>query len=446
MFCWQPVKQMHKIYLQEYGEPKNIEKLAEECKLTAQSLRSLLTKAGDRISSALKPASGPFVFGSGTVRAAGIAGTIRLSAQIELEIVPKFLGFSENDVRWKDDFYLLTTLSKHGKLLEGDNIHAGSAFKSSLYDIAGRMLADDFVRLRRNLQRKYRRRQFEDYSIEGEIRFDDSFTRQPNGVPQENVTFDKTNEYNATILAAMKYVQPRITDPRVQRILKDSIETLRPQYEVQLGRPRLNLPGRDLRWKNAYDLAYDIIHGMGAAFTSGTVLSPGFIADTWRIWEWLLTTAVRIGEPALSVAGQKTFPFGTAINQVSGINQQLSVYPDIAVADETGDVRYLVDAKYKRLPTNSGDKSGRKAADRSDIYEALAFCHAAKCNVIFLAYPCEPVPGGDFQVSLVRIYHIGSNTVYAIQVPVGGLTVSGGIRNFSDMLTGGIHNILGSPV
>ena len=428
---------MYRVILREYGTPENIDALAESCHIPPQTMRTLLRRANVRIMKPLSLTSAPFIMDSDTIRAANIAGTIRLSAQIELEIVPKYLGFNEADAHWKEDFYLLSTLSKHGRLLEGDNIHTVSAFRSTLYDIAGRALAENFVPLRRQLLRKYRRDQFEDYSIEGEIRFEDAFVRSPDGIPQEKVTFDKKNEYNATILAAMRHVQPHITDVKVQRILQESITLLQPQNPVRMDRPRLALPARDLRWKSEYDLAYDIIHGMGAIFTDGNILSPGFIVSTWQIWEWLLTTAIRIGEANLKVVRQKPFPFGTAQNHDPAA-QQLYVYPDVcAMLPDTDEVVYLADAKYKLLPPNDNRDS-----NRADLYEAFAFCQSSGCRYLCLAYPSDTIPGEAPSVNLAATYRIEGNTIFAIQVPVQGLSAPGGLRSFSNMLSAGINEIL----
>lgn len=428
---------MHKIVFQEYGLPININIIADNCHTTPQNLRSLLIKANARIMKALSMNSAPFVMDSDTVRAVNVAGAIRLSAQIELEIIPKYLGFSDQDVNWKEDFYLLATLSKHGRLLEGDNIRTISAFRSTLFDIAGRALAENFVPLRRHLLRKYRRDKFEEFSIEGEIIFEDAFLRQPDGIPQEKVTFDIQNEYNSTILAAMIHVQPHITDVKVQRILQEAITILKPQKPVHLDRPRLELPARDIRWKSEYDLAYDIIHGMGAIFTDGNILSPGFIVSTWQIWEWLLTTAIRVGEVTLNVVGQKPFPLGTVQNHDPINQQQVNVYPDVsAIQPDTGEVIYLVDAKYKLLSYKN------RESNRADLYEAFAFCQSSKCQYLFLAYPGDTVQGEDGSINVSATYQIEDNTIIAIQVPVQGLSAPGGLRYFSNMLTTGIHNIL----
>lgn len=99
---------MHRIILQEYGTQINIEEIADNCNITAQSMRALLRKANSRIMTALSLRTNPLIMDSDTVRAVNIAGAIRLSAQIELEIMPKYLGFSENDTHWKEDFYLLS--------------------------------------------------------------------------------------------------------------------------------------------------------------------------------------------------------------------------------------------------------------------------------------------------------------------------------------------------
>ncbi len=427
---------MYKIVLHEYGPAENIDVLANRCRIAPQNMRILLRKANARIMKALSLTAAPLIMGPDTVRAANVAGSIRLSVQVELEIVPKYLGFAESDVHWKEDFYLLSTLSKYGRLLEGDNIHTVSAFRSTLYDIVGRALAENFIPLRRQLLRKYRRNQFDGYSIEGEIRFEDAFVLQPDGIPQENVTFDKKNEYNATILAAMRYVQPHITDVKVQRILQESITVLQPQDPVRLDRPRLELPARELRWKGEYDLAYDIIHGMGAIFTDGSILSPGFIVSTWQIWEWLLTTAIRIGETDLDSVGQKPFPFGTV--QEHAATQRLFVYPDVStIQPDTGEVVYLVDAKYKHLSLN-----GSRDVNRADLYEALAFCQSSGCRYLFLAYPSESGLDAEAPINLAATYQIDGNTVFAIQVPVRGLSTPGGLRSFSCTLVSGINEIL----
>ncbi|KEF39703.1 McrBC 5-methylcytosine restriction system component [Schinkia azotoformans MEV2011] len=429
---------MHRIILQEYGTQINIEEIADNCNITAQSMRALLRKANSRIMTALSLRTNPLIMDSDTVRAVNIAGAIRLSAQIELEIMPKYLGFSENDTHWKEDFYLLSTLSKHGRLLEGDNIHTVTAYRSSLYDIAGRALAENFVPLRRNMLRKYRRDLFEDYSIEGEIRFEDAFVKHPDGIPQEKVTFDKKNEYNATILAAMQYVQPHVTDIKVQRILQESITILQPQNSIQMDRPRLALPARDLRWKSEYDLAYDIIHGMGVVFTDGNILSPGFVVSTWQIWEWLITNSVRIGESDLKVFSQKAFRFGTVQNNHLAPQQHLYVYPDVcATQPDTGEIVYLVDAKYKLLSANNSGE-----ANRADLYEALAFCQSTRCRYLFLAYPIEYTQGDELRVNLAATYQLEGNTIFAIQIPVQGLATPGGLHRFSNMLTSGIKDIL----
>lgn len=428
---------MYKIVLYEYGTAESIDALADSCRIAPQSMRLLLRKANARIMRALSLTAAPFIMDSNTVRAANVAGSIRLSAQVELEIVPKYLGFAEEDAHWKEDFYLLSILSKHGRLLEGDNIHTVSAFRSTLYDIAGRALAENFVPLRRHLLRKYRRDQFNDYSIEGEIRFEDAFIWQPDGIPQENVTFDKRNEYNATILAAMRHVQPHITDVNVQRILQESITVLQPQNPVRLDRPRLELPARELRWKSEYDLAYDIIHGMGTIFTDGNILSPGFIVSTWQIWEWLLTTAIRIGETNLNIVGQKPYLLGT-VQDHTPATQQLFVYPDVsAIQPNTGEVVYLVDAKYKLLSL-----TGYRNVNRADLYEALAFCQSSGCRYLFLAYPSESASDAEARVNLAATYRIVGNTVFALKVPVQGLSIPGGLRSFSNTLISGINEIL----
>ena len=168
-------------------------------------------KANRRISANLKTKRDPLQIYDGRLRALGIAGVIQLTRNVELEIVPKFLG-NDAGTEWKATLYMLSTLSKHGSILTAERITASTSYLNSLYEIAGRILAQEYLKCRRKPLRQYRKERFWDYAIDDEIELSVLFERHTDGIEQSRMRFDRLNAYNATIREAMKIVQPFTTD------------------------------------------------------------------------------------------------------------------------------------------------------------------------------------------------------------------------------------------
>ena len=82
-------------------------------------------KANRRISANLKIKRDTLQIYDGRLRAIGIAGVIQLTRNVELEIIPKFLG-NNVGADWKATLYLLSTLSKHGSILTAERITAST--------------------------------------------------------------------------------------------------------------------------------------------------------------------------------------------------------------------------------------------------------------------------------------------------------------------------------
>ena len=128
-----------KISLVEYGSGIKLDNLFVE-NVTIQNLKVLLDRANIVIQRSLKTNKRVLEISDGKLRALGIAGAIRLSKEIEIEIVPKMLNDSQNG-DWKESLFLLAALSKYGNIITTEHIHSSTAYKDSLYDIAGRILA-----------------------------------------------------------------------------------------------------------------------------------------------------------------------------------------------------------------------------------------------------------------------------------------------------------------
>lgn len=389
--------------------------------------------ANARISANLNIKRNVLSISEGNIKAQGVAGVIRLSSDIELEIMPKFL--SENSgTEWRTTLYLLSALSRNGKVLIDERIKSSSSYTNFLYDMAGRMLAEEYEKNKRKPIREYHKDYFFDYSIEGEIDFESYLEKNPNGIGQSVVKFDKKNIYNATICAAMKHVLPYVSDIKTRNVLKNAIVSFGGQdYKNGL---KNKIPARNKEWERIYSLSYDIMQGLGSTFAEGNFYAPGFIANTWQMWEWLITVAITIGEKEKRVISQNSVQWGE--KRYSGKKVSVNVYPDVTIMNKSGIPEYLVDAKYKLLENNlTGEIS------RADLYEAYAFCDSLETKHIFLTYPMDAkgqLPSGS--VLEKSVYRIGEIVVHVIFVVFGPINEKGGIYNFSQKLVDGVHSIL----
>lgn len=407
-----------KLSLIEYGSGVEV----------TEDIYPLIYRANRIVQRALRLKRNALIISDGKLRALGIAGVMRLSKNIELEIIPKMLDEQEES-SWKESLFLLAALSKYGNIVTAEHIHSSAAYKDSLYDIAARILAREYSSHHRKLIRQYHRERFYEYAIDGEIDFDLVYEKNPDGIPQQKVSFDKINSYNATVQAAMKIVLPFVKEASVRQVLSRAIQEFGHQGDVD--KHRLKVPARNKEWSEVYNLSYDIISGMGSSLEEGVIMSPSFIVDTWRIWEWLITIAFRIGlNTNFQIVSQATIPWGT--KKVGDKGSKVNVYPDIAIYNrgETTIPAFLIDAKYKIISDQEAD------VDREDLYEAFVYCNATGAKKLFLAYPMtissNAVPGSIVKLSK---YEIADISIYAIKVAFGSVAKQGDITRFCRKLS-----------
>lgn len=403
------------ITLVEYGNGIEIDK----------TLRPLIERANAVIGKSLGLKHATLIFSEGKLKAQGIAGKIRLDKSTEIEIIPKFLN-EQIESDWKESLYLLAALSKYGNIITSEHIHSSTAYKDSLFDIAGRVLAREYSTHRRKPIRQYRREKYMDYAVEGEIIFDRLFERNSDGILQERVSFDRINPFNGMIQAAMKIVRPYVKETSIRETLNRAIQDLGQQ--LPLSKKRLIIPARNREWTDIYNLACDIVNGMGSSLENGEIMSPSFIVDTWRIWEWLITIALRVGLGGkLQVTPQATIPWG--VKRIDGRRTRINVFPDVAIYTSSGAPAFLVDAKYKVLPKGAG-------VDREDLYEAFAFCHAVGAKKLFLSYP-EIADATITPGEIIRFdeYEIGDVRITAVKVAFGSISKQGDLSAFCSKLS-----------
>ncbi len=375
----------HRFSLVEYGRPVDLSKqIATSINIDRSRANQLLIDAGNRAAAALGLSYNPISIDARGARAIDFAGLIRLAPSLELEVAPKFLGLDESDDSWREDFFFLSTLSRYGRLLARERLAASGGAPRDLSTLVARALTGMYETHKRRPLRSYRRTVEASFSLEGDADPVDLKSPGPEGFEQEVVRFDRRNEWNAALRGAARELLPEVRDPFAANSLVRLIEDLSPQ-SIPRNR-RKPIPARHRVWRPLYELSLDVLDGLGLSFVQGDARAPGYLMETWRVWEDLLTIGARLGFGNSLVVPQKGFALGTRLKPVTGGSPTtLSVFPDCVIEPNGTRPRLILDAKYK-----SRAERGLQRLAEADVYEALAFCKATGCNRVVLAYPALP--------------------------------------------------------
>lgn len=373
-----------RLSLVEYGAPVDLSRaIAEAIGVDRTKANSLLMEAGNRAASSLRLNYNPISVDAKGTRAIDFAGLIRLAPSLELEVAPKFLGLDDTDAAWREDFFFLSTLSRHGRLLASERLSASGGTPRDLSTLVARSITSMYEARKRRPLRSYRRVREADFFIDGDPDPVDLIFPSPDGFEQELIRFDRRNGWNADIVAAAKELLPEVSDPSAAGSLVRLIEDLSPQ-NVPANR-RKPIPARHRAWKPVHELSIDVLGGLGLNYKQGQAHAPGYLVDTWRVWEDLLTVAARLGFGRNAVVPQRGYPLGTKTKISTGAVSKLSVYPDCVIEPDGTRPRMILDAKYK-----GHVEKGQLRISEADIYEALAFSKATGCNLLALVYPAQP--------------------------------------------------------
>ena len=416
-----------RVSLVEYGAPVDLfDEVAEAVGGDRSGAKALLLEAGNRAAMKLGFSYNPISVGAKGVRAIDFAGIMRLTPSLELEIAPKFLGLNGSDDRWREDFFFLSTLSRHGRLLATERLSSSNHAPRDLTTLVARSFVSMYEAQKRRPLRSYRRVKELDFSFDGEPDPWDIRFPSPDGFEQELVRFDKWNCWNADLVGAAKELLPKVRDPLIGNSLMRLIEDLSPQ-DVPSNR-RKPLPTRHRAWGPLHELSVDVLDGFGLSYTQGRSRAPGYLVATWRVWEDLLTMAARLGFGSAAVVSQKGFALGTRTKNSSGFMSKISVYPDCVIESDGTRPRMLFDAKYK----GHVDKGGIRISE-SDVYEALAFSKAADCNLVVLGYPAQPykTPQPVGTCTVFENIKVDDVHIVGVQIEIHGISKHGAFRQLS---------------
>ena len=411
----------------EFAKPASLaEEIARRSHVSVTKARELLLGASNRVRGSLGLDVEPISLSGERIQFQNFAGLLVLAPGLELEIAPKFLGDAPG---WREDFFLLATLSHHGRLLDNEGLKSASQEKSDLATLIGRSLVEMYWRNHRRPLRSYRRFRQTDFAIEGDFDPEDLVSPGEEGFDQLVTSFTRINPYNSVIRAAAEQLAPVVPDSETRARLERVTQHL-PRQGVPSRLKDQRLPSRARGWQPTYDLSLDILRGLGGAYDPKNALAPGFVMRTWQVWEHLVSVALRSSFGAKNVSIQAKHKLGH--RYLEGRSFQLNVFPDAIVNVQTSDgVRHvIVDAKYK-----GHVEHGPLAASNADIYEALAFSRATSIKDLVLAYPrtfdvVDPSKNSVGFASEFSKITVDDITIRTVEFGVSGISKRGGMKKF----------------
>lgn len=404
--------------LHEYGQrPFAVRDAALTTGMTEQEVDRLIRATGDRVRGLLRLRSSPLgLTTDGTAWAEGVAGVVAVAPEFELEIVPKFLDPESS--AWREDFFALATLSQYGHVLPRDAVRASTSADHSLPALLARAVVQMYWQNHRRPLRTYERRALRDFSLQGDVDPMEMALPDPEGFSQRRLALARDNDLNSIISGAVMALLPRVRDNATQRDLQRVGHALGPQPRLPRQVHRRTLPSRHARWQALHDLSVQILTGYGGRYDAGSLSAPGFVMNTWRAWEDLVSLGARLGLPGHAVTTQTEFVLGDRDGE------DLKVKPDVVAV---GPAMHIADAKY------IGRSGKATTLGNSEIYEALAFMQATGADRIALFYPGSPdaLPQAGMTQEL-SVATVTGREIHAIAVGVQGLSRDGGLVRFSE--------------
>lgn len=369
----------------------------------------------------LEKGRGPIEIDGETVTVVKVAGVVRLSPGVELDIAPKFLGDKYHE--WRQDLLAISNYTQRGSI-SPDHVRARRGTTGDLASVIGRAFVDEFWKHYRKPLRIYRQQRWRDFSLDGELDFDELHERSADGLPQRAVVLDRRNPYNALLARAAEVLVSDARDATIRTQLLRVRSLLGAQDPP--ARSLRPVPARHEPWADLVELAKQIVAGGDLTLHADRYEAPGFVVRTEKAWERLTFLALRHHFGVSAVFAEKPFDWGAREDDA------IRVWPDVTI-ESPSDGRRLVDAKYK---TRIDRRSER--IEQTDLMEASAFMAAADVDRIVLVYPRSALDGPPAPCGQAHIFDVATlvpgRTVLGVAVEVRGFSQQHEHRRFAERL------------
>jgi hypothetical protein len=390
--------------------------------MTSTEAVAALTRTSARLrrSLGLEKDSGPIAVDGESVEIKHIAGVVRLAPSVELDIAPKFLGFSHPG--WREDLLAISNYTRRGSFI-AQNVRAASGEAGDLASVIGRAFVDEFWKHYRKPLRLYRQRRWREFELEGELDTDLVHEQSADGFPQQAMVLDRRNPYNALIAAAATVLVGDVRDASLRAQLLRVRSYLGTQPRARTG-PLRPVPARHQPWADLVELSRTIASGADLTLRADRFEAPGYVIRTWEAWEQLTYRALRSRLGFERVRHHLPYLWGERDGK------PVEVFPDVSLLG--GAVPQLIDAKYRTRM-----ESGRRRIHRDDLMEAAAFMAAAETKRIALFYP-RPGTAAAAACGKAEVFDVVSlnpdRIVVAVDVEVRGFSARNAHRLFAAKL------------
>lgn len=425
-----PSEAPYRLSVTEYlDSPDALAAVADALSITVSEVGALLEGANQRLMRQLDLAAPPIKVLSAGLRVEDIAGLVRVSQRFELEVAPKFLA--RDSASWRGDFFVVATLSSHGRVLPQDRLVAGFGERGDLATLVGRAIVEMFWSNARRPLRTYRRTTWRDFSVDGDVEPEELLSPDPDGYLQAITVFDRSNSYNQVIRAAAERLLLEVRDTETRQQVLRVYERLAPQATLRHRPSAARVPSRHRRWQPLYELSRQVLDGFGVELADALHrMSPGYVLKTAKGWEDLVTAALRHGMPSGVVHAQQPHELGTR-NGAS-----FKTTPDMTLHVDQPPL--LADAKYKG---RAGEETMHVTA--ADVYEGLAFMRASGAKKLLLLYPRRHRGGANPPAVLgsattFETIQVDALEIVGMEVECRGLSAKDGFRTFSRNLAAAV--------
>ena len=410
--------------LLEGGSGESLSNIGATIGLPIDTLRRMFLESSGRLRRELHLREEPFTFIGDMVSSSGISGVIRLGPRVEIEIIPKC--FDPRNANWRNDFMVMAAVTKLGRILRREQVSA--RFRTEHRDVLSLLAAlflEEFERLSRVPIREYVRSSWIDSNIDGELDYGEFWQSYPDGFVQDGVRLSVENQFMGVIGEAAHYLGTASADRGIgQRLCRLATAF----HSVVKGRIAKRVPGRYVRWQQLYDMAVAIRTGLGMQLSpDGALRAPGFVLNTERGWEDLLTLSLKTQGSSLRAREKPKSILG--VRYPSG--DDVVTRPDLVLNPPSVELPIVVDAKYKGTAVRP-----LKQIASEDLYESLAFLEAQQCDVAVLVYPGSSL-AEQIDIGMLMPFDevtVGSRRVIGARVSTNGVGRARGLAVFGRRL------------